>query len=369
MHLNNLKAFYALIKAGLWEKDVRLEEFGEIDFGEIYRLAEEQSVVGLVAAGLEHVIDIKVQKEYALQFVGQALQLEKRNIAMNTFIAGVIEGMRKQGIYTLLMKGQGVAQCYERPLWRSSGDIDLLLSEDNYKKAVLFLTPLASNVEVEFKYNKHLAMNIDPWTVELHGNLRCGLSLRVDNVLDDVKKDIFYGGTVRSWMNNETQVFLPAINCDVVYIFTHILQHFYKGGIGLRQICDWSRLLWTYYDQIDKASLERRLKKMRLMTEWKAFGSFAVDYLGMDKERMPFYSENSKWNRKASRIGRFIIEVGNFGHNRVVCRNDHYIMRKIISFRQRFGDLIRHARVFPLNSFRFMFGITYNGLSAVLRGE
>ena len=122
--MNNLEAFYALIKVGLWEKDVRLEEFGEIDFGEIYRLAEEQSVVGLVAAGLEHVIDIKVQKEYALHFVGQALQLEKRNIAMDTFIAGIIEGMRKQDIYTLLMKGQGVAQCYERPLWRSSGDID-----------------------------------------------------------------------------------------------------------------------------------------------------------------------------------------------------------------------------------------------------
>ena len=33
-------------------------------------------MVGLVAAGLEHVIDVKVPQVWALQFAGQTLQLE-----------------------------------------------------------------------------------------------------------------------------------------------------------------------------------------------------------------------------------------------------------------------------------------------------
>ena len=44
----------------------------------------------------------------------------------------------------------------------------------------------------------------------------------------DIQNDIFYCGNVRSWMNGNTQVFLPKADEDVVYVFAHILQHFYK---------------------------------------------------------------------------------------------------------------------------------------------
>ena len=79
---NNQKAFLALVRAGLWEKEVQLTSFGQIDFNEVYRLAEEQSVVGLVAAGIEHISDLKVPQALVLQIVGQTLQLEQRNNAM-----------------------------------------------------------------------------------------------------------------------------------------------------------------------------------------------------------------------------------------------------------------------------------------------
>ena len=98
---NNQQAFLALVRAGLWETEVRLLPYGDIDFGEIYRLAQEQSVLGLVAAGLEHVNDIKVPKDIALLFAGEALQLEQRNIAMNYAIGELVDRMRAAGICSL----------------------------------------------------------------------------------------------------------------------------------------------------------------------------------------------------------------------------------------------------------------------------
>ena len=121
---NTTNAFFILVQAGLWERDVCLSQFGEVDYNDVLRLAEEQSVVGLVAAGLEHVADIKLPKEEVLQFVGQALQLEQQNKAMNSFIAKLVNKMRQAGIYTLLVKGQSVAKNYEKPLWRACGDVD-----------------------------------------------------------------------------------------------------------------------------------------------------------------------------------------------------------------------------------------------------
>ena len=368
---NNISVFLALVRAGLWEQDVRLLPFNPIDFKQVMSLAEEQSVVGLVAAGLEHVTDMKLPKEDVLQFVGQALQLETRNAAMNQFLARLINNLRTASIYTLLLKGQEVAQCYERPLWRSCGDVDLYLSEDNYEKAKAFLTPLASDIEKEYVREKHLGMTIDGWVVELHGSLYCGLSSRIECELDKVHQDTFFCGSVRSWNNNETQIFMLKAENDVFYVFTHILQHFYKEGVGLRQVCDWCRLLWKYRDNLDLGLLEGRIKRAVLMTEWKAFGAYAVDYLGMPLEAMPFYSSSKKWSRKAGRINNFILSVGNMGHNRDMSHFSKfpYLVRKCVSMGRRIGDLYNHARIFPVDSLKFFPRIMFNGVKSVMRGE
>lgn len=367
----NTDAFFALLRAGLWEKEVCLSQYGSIDYHVIYRIAEEQSVVGLIAAGVEHLSDVKVLQEVVLQLVGQTLQLEQRNTEMNFFIGEIVEKMRIAGIYTLLVKGQGVAQCYERPLWRVAGDIDFFLSDSNYENAKNYLPQLASSVESEGKYRMHTEMIIKSWAVELHGTLRCGLSPAIDRTLDEIQRKTFYDGAVSSWINNGIQVFLLEKNNDVLYVFTHFLGHFYKGGIGLRQVCDWCRLLWTYRDSLNYGLLESQIKTMGLMSEWKSFGAFAVKYLGMPIEAMPLYSSERKWEKKSDKIGAFIIEVGNFGHNRdtTYYGNKSYLIQKCISFGRRIGDLFRHMMVFPLDSLKFFPNIMFNGMISALRGE
>lgn len=367
----NQQAFFELLRSGLWGTEAFLIQYGEIDFSEIYRIAEEQSVEGVVAAGLEHVKDVKVPKETALSFAGVALRLEQRNVAMNSFIEQLINTMCNAGVSALLMKGQGIAQCYEKPNWRSAGDIDFLLNINNYKKAAQLLVPMASSLEPEGSYGKHQGMIIDTWKIELHGSLRSGLSRRVDKTLDCIQEMFFYSGDIRSWVNGNTLVYLPEENGDAVYVFTHILGHFYKGDIGLRQICDWSRLLWTCKDSLKYGLLESRIRKMGLMSEWRAFGAFAVDYLGMPANAMPFYSSSRTWGRKADKICSFILKVGNFGHNRDMSYFSKYpyFIRKCKSLGRRCGDLWRHVRIFPLDTFRFAPQIMFNGLRAAARGE
>lgn len=366
----NQLAFFELLKAGLWEKEARLSMFGSIDYMAVCRIAEEQSVVGLIAAGLEHVADFKVPKEVALQFVGTTLQLEQRNLFMNAFIAKLIERLRAQNVYALLVKGQGIGQCYERPLWRSSGDVDLLLSDANYEKAKEILLPWASDVETEYTHFKHQGMALDGWVVELHGTQHSRLSKRVDRMIDNVQAEVFNGGNVRSWMNEQTQMFLPGVDSDVIFVFTHILHHFFFEGIGLRQLCDWCRFLWTYREELNAGLLERRLQMAGLMTEWKAFAAFAVEYLGMPVEAMPLYSSGQKWSKKASKINAFVLEVGNFGHNKVRDYSGKaYLVTKFISFWNRLGDMLRHFTLFPKDSIVFFGGVLRSGLHAAVRGE
>lgn len=335
---NNQQAFLALVRAGLWGKEeVQLTSFGQIDFNEVMTLAEAQSVIGLVTSGIEHVTDLKVSQSILLQFVGRTIQIENRNKAMNGFIADMIDKMRKSDIYTLLVKGQGIAQCYERPLWRASGDVDLLLNDTNYAKAKKYLIALCSGNKPEERYSKHLGMNIDHWYVEIHGTLRTGLSSKIDKEVDDVQKDVFYCGNVRSWDNGGVQVFLPAPDNDVFFVFTHFIKHFYKEGMNLRQVFDWCRLLWTYNDKLNLSLLEKRLHRAGLVKEWKTFASLAVDYFGMPVEAMPFY--DSKYKKNGNQLIKHILKSETYN----AVRDTWAIMK-----------------IFPRNTLRFLPSIFMN---------
>lgn len=300
--------FLELVKAGFWESGVQLSSYGKIAFTEILQLATEHGVVGLVAAGLERVTDVKVPQTDVLQFVGQTLQIEQRNKAMNQFIEKLVGKMREANIYTLLVKGQGLAQCYKKPLWRSSGDIDFFLDNENYEKAINLLLPMAISSKSGGAYSKEFAIYTEQWMIELHGSMRNCLSSRIDKEIDAVQKKVFTNKRNRVWRNGNTDVLLPAPNEDVFIVFTHFIKHFYKEGMNLRQICDWCRLLWTYRESLNHKRLESWIRKAGLMTEWKAYAALAVEYLGMPIEAMPMYDESSKWSKKAKQILNHILK-------------------------------------------------------------
>lgn len=382
MGLNqNQQVFFELLRAGLWEdirvkgerlcvNDSSIDLFSSVDWQEVMRIAEEQSVEGLVTAGLKYVSEDRIPQDDLLEFIGMAVQIEQQNRDMNVFLAKLIEKLRKADIDAVLVKGQGIAQCYEKPLWRTCGDIDLLLSDSNYEKAKDILAPLATDVETEYSHFKHQAMTINDWVVELHGTMHSRLSGRVDGMIDDVQEDVFLGGNVRSWNNGGTSVTMPAPDNDVIFVFTHILHHFFFEGIGLKQICDWCRLLWTYRSVIDVGLLEKRLRKMGLMTEWWTLGTFAVDWLGMPAEAMPLYSEDKRRSKKAAKICADVLNVGNFGYNK---RRDFsemsYLQRKFVSVWGRLSDMLRHFSIFPKDSVVFFGGVLRSGLYAAMRGE
>jgi hypothetical protein len=366
---NHQNAFLSLVRAGLWETEARLSPSECLDLQEVYNIAKGQSVVGLVTAGLEHVVGVTVSKEQALPFFGTVLEMENRNGRMNRYIAGLMEHLRHEGISALLVKGQGVAQCYERPLWRSAGDIDLLLDSDNYDRAAVFLPTLAQRVEENITKIKHFRMQLDVWEVELHGTLHCGLSRRIDRVIDAILEDTFNRHLFRVWRDGETDIYLPAPVEDVVFVFTHILHHFFGCGVGLRQICDWCRLIWTFREDLDVVQLATWLREMGLTGVWRVFAALAVEQLGMPKEGMPFYSPGSKWSRKGRKVLRVVLASGNFGQNRdrSYIHRHRFHIRKFVSFWQRTREYSQIFPIFPILTIRSWSCMLATGVSSLLR--
>lgn len=373
---SNHKIFFELLKAGLLgdgNPDKRID--GTTDWNCLYQLAQEQSVQGIVLQGIErfriHDSGFKIPKVLLLQWIGEVQVIEQRNKEMNAFVAELIGKLRKAGIYALLVKGQGIAQCYDRPFWRACGDVDFLLDDENYEKGKKFLSGIAQEVHKENDFDNHFSVILDGWDVELHGSMRSMLAKKTDALIDEIQKEAFEQNRYRVWNNNGTEILLPSSDDDVIIVFTHILKHFFHYGIGLRQVCDWCRLIYTYRDSLNYELLESRLRKMGLISEWKVFGSLAVHHLGMPKAFMPFYSPNKSYKKKADRVLAFILETGNFGHNRDHSRYAHSskLVQRLGSLWQHTCDSLRHSFIFPTDSVRIWGRMFIFGISDALKGK
>jgi hypothetical protein len=103
---------------------------------------------------------------------------------------------------------------------------------------------------------------------------------------------------------------------------------------------------------------------MGLLTEWKAFGAFAVNWLGMPTDAMPFYDSSNKFSRKANIVCKLILEAGNFGHNKDVSYRSKYtgFTGNLITFWLRLGEFSKIFTVFPWNAPKFFVNYVFSRL-------
>lgn len=356
-HETAIRTFLELVRAGLWpdveSTDIRNQGFTKsVNWKEMYRLATEQTVLGLVLAGIDCLPnEQRPPKVMLLQWIGEIQMLEQQNKEMNVFILFLFGKLSEADIHAVIVKGQGVAQSYEKPLWRSCGDIDLLLDEKNYEKAKALLAPLADEVEKEDARKKHLGIHVNSFLIELHGAMPFALSKRVDKIVDEV---IGKTSTDNTFGKDDLKdVALPKADEHVVLVFTHFLHHFFIEGVGLRQICDWCRLLWTYKDSLNYGLMKSQITRMGLTSEWKAFASLAVDLLGMPQEAMPMY--DSRFKNKGERVLARILKSGNMGHNNDLSYRAKYFgfTYKLVALWRRIKDFASLTKIFPLDAPRF----------------
>ena len=99
------------------------------EWGELYAMAKKQSLVGICFAGVQK---LQMQQQCPpemlyLQWMGMAAKIQQRNEGVNRQCVKLQYKLSEDGIDSCILKGQGVASCYDEHLryLRQSGDIDI----------------------------------------------------------------------------------------------------------------------------------------------------------------------------------------------------------------------------------------------------
>lgn len=95
----------------------------EVDWKELYRIAQKQCLVGILFDGIQKLppAEVGMSKDLLPQWMMQCQMLEKANVRLNDAAIQVSEWFRKKGFRTCILKGQGNALMYPNPYSRTPG--------------------------------------------------------------------------------------------------------------------------------------------------------------------------------------------------------------------------------------------------------
>ena len=216
------------------------------------------------------------------------------------------------GISFITFKGYASAYYYPQPIYRPMGDVDFIVSPENYNAAVERLIN-AGYTRTGSEHERHEAFRKDKITFELHSEIK-GIPNGADGIITDSataerKVRGYLSDLIASARTVEIQqgkVVIPDNFHHGLIMLLHVAGHMINdGGVGLRHLCDWA----VYVNRVDVEKFMPQLQDIGLWTFASQLTAGSSRYLGLPKKEWA-----GEWpNEFLSSLIEDILAAGNFG--------------------------------------------------------
>ncbi len=342
------KAFFALVRAGLWEKnvdDLTVFPLKPAEWREVYRMAQEQTVSALTFQGVCQLPEEMMPEELMLQKWLMLVEVtERSNELMNGVIAEFLALMKQNSVYPVILKGQGVAAFYEQPLLRSCGDIDLFFPVPGDEEKARGLMR-AQGCRPEKMPDNSYSYSWRGVEFEHH---TCMFDIQNPSCRPFLKKLMDMEGFDGHY---------PTPMLNLLLLNAHILKHVLGHGIGVRQLADIARAYHTLHGKYDEQVLEQIYRETGIYRWSCQLHAFLVNLLGLDKRMLPFTERDCLI---IPALLHKILKGGNFGKHGDSrgAESQGTWMRKWHTFRAFTADLRLSLELAPKETFWTVWKLT-----------
>ena len=281
--------FMELLRAGLWEQDLRLSSVPDAaGWEQLLQLGREQAVMGLLLRGIAHLPeDQHLPAELHPVVLAWEVAFAKANARYTHVHNALLEHFASEGLHPLVQKGNEAAKYYSNPSVRQAGDIDLFLPDGEFRRA-REVFPDARNAS-----DGAAVFVRDGVTVELHPRYY----------------DIHL---------SPSRLPAPGSPCgELLLLSSHIFKHAVGPGVGCKQLCDLARALAALEGRYDKRELAAALRRAGLYRWQMLLCSLLVADFGLNPACcLPGFraKDPAQLRRIVSRCGHF--GLADAGHRR-----------------------------------------------------
>lgn len=185
----------------------------------------------------------------------------------------LLDAFEENEISCVVLKGARSRELYPKPEWRSMGDIDLLYLPKQTKQVQQVMKSLG--YQGEGSKVRHDEYQKGPVVVEMHRTL-CVPEWKESQYFENVWN--------RTQARGDYQyIFDMTPEEHYLYTFTHLVEHFVTGGIGIRMVLDIYVL--SQLGNMDWDYIERVLKKLGYNVFHEKIRMLANAWFDADSER------------------------------------------------------------------------------------
>lgn len=282
----------------------------DVDYARVIAIAESHKVTSLLYPALEEV----GLPENIWNIVDQkAEQIARQSYRLLMLDRYVINTLQEHGIDAILLKGCGTATWYPVPELRKSGDVDLLLK--NEEEALKALQILVENgfTEVKEQLSQHHVVcdSPDHIEIELHTALADPFdSEKANQFLTECQKEYFAHRRDVDTMGVTFRLTADAYHA--FYLLLHMLHHYLRAGFGIKLLCDWVVFWAKDLSDQEKQTFLRLVQGSGTLGFAQMMTKVCVRYLGMKEENMCFLFDvngESKFGEKVDWPGELMSEI------------------------------------------------------------
>lgn len=358
----------SLVRSALWNVPVDSVP-SDVKWENVFRLARQQTLLGLLADGLQK---LPADCMPYLTLVRKLKSYVVKNIQTHSFMTDrlgqTLQTLRDGGVEPVLLKGHGLALNYPNPISRQCGDVDFYVGKEAYSRSVEICLNRFGAGDHELENLKHYHFDNQGIVIELHKVASIVPGLFRNASFQKWTVGCMAPSQLRRVELDGVQVMLPSHRFDVIYIMVHAWHHFLEGGVGLRQLCDWTMYLHKFHTCIDADVLKADLKAFGLTRVWHLFAWIAVNELGLPSNECPLYS--GRYSEDAKKMIEIIWGDGNFG--RYSERNskspEGYVGGKLHSMKVTIKRFFRIMPVYPSQVLSALVLYFLAGIYQFLRG-
>lgn len=294
-----------ILKTALAGGDFPLTE--SISWDEVSRELAVQTVAALPADVIieNPMIPDSVKRQWENMAWAHAVRWEQILYAQDE----MVKIMADSDIPMVILKGTAAAMYYPEPKYRSMGDIDFLVREDDYGKALGLLRDYGYVLsEPEDSENYHYTLEKDGIVIELHRRLA---KIPKDAAGNFLMEQVHVGLEHAEWHCLKGYRFpvLPWLSNGVV-LLQHIRQHL-RDGLGMRQIIDWMMYVDKELDDEKYPRFQEILQRIGLEPLALHVTRMCQIYLGLREEGISWCVYARQETCEA--LMEYIMEQGNFG--------------------------------------------------------
>lgn len=280
------KGIVALVCSAVTGKKMTLPEAFTLTDAE--NLIVKHQIVGLAYEGAVQ-CGIPASDPTMRRLFQRYCQITFRSNGQMQAVAKMMAVFEENGIDYLPVKGYLMKQLYPKPEMRVMTDADVLVRMAQYDR----IRPLMESLGyTEGIVDDHaLVWDGKEIEIELHRRL----------VPSDEETYSYIGdGWSRAVCRQGHRYDLQAED-HYIYLFAHLVKHYRRGGIGLRQVVD----LWVFarkHPELDQTYLKEQLRQQHLET-------FHDNILKL----LAFWFEDAAADEKTEFISQFIFDSGSWG--------------------------------------------------------